>query len=92
MERKGLRRRIPAEVLDEPMPTLPLVEIAGNTRVLVENHMGITQYGCDSIRIKVKYGAICVEGSNLELTQMTRGQLVICGCIEAVRLYRGESL
>lgn len=91
MERKGLKRLIPADVMDEPLPTLPLVEIAGNSRVLVENHRGVSEYGCNVIRVKVKFGSICVEGSGLELAQMTKGQLVICGCIEKVLLCREEN-
>ena len=92
MERKGLRGWIPVDVMDEPMPMLPLVEIAGRGRVVVEDQRGVAGYGCNCIRIKVKFGCICVEGSNLELSQMTKGQLVICGCIEAVRLFGEGSI
>lgn len=34
-----------ADLQDEPLPGLPLVEIAGDCRVLVERHMGVTEYG-----------------------------------------------
>lgn len=86
MDKKGIKGLIPISVMDEPMPNLPLVEIAGNRRVLVENHRGVTEYGCNCIRIKVNDGTVCVDGSCLELCQMTREQLIICGQIESVRL------
>lgn len=86
MDRMSFLGRLTAEMLDEPSPTLPLVEIAGYTRVLIENHRGVTEYGCSCIRVKVKFGSICVEGSGLVLSQMTKGQLVISGNVEGVRL------
>ena len=78
-----------ADLPDEPVPGQPLVEIVGHRRVLIENHLGVTQYGCDSIRVRVKYGAVCVSGQRLELSRMSRGQLVITGCIDGVNLLRG---
>ena len=68
----------------EPLPGLPLIEIAGDCRVLIERHMGVIGYDCDTIRVKVKYGQICVHGSNLELTQMSKFTLVIHGKIHSV--------
>jgi sporulation protein YqfC len=76
---------------DEPIPGQPLVEIAGNSRVLVEHHMGVTEYGENHIRVKVKFGSVCVCGSKLELARMIKGQLVITGCIECVKLDRRQA-
>lgn len=73
----------------EPIPGQTLVELCGTGRVLIEHHKGVTEYGESLIRVKVKFGSICVMGSSLELKHMTRGQLVISGCIECVRLERG---
>ncbi len=41
---------------------LPLTEIAGDRRVLIENHLGITEYGPEKIQVRVRFGAICVQG------------------------------
>ena len=79
-----------ADLQDEPIPGIPLVEIAGDGRVLIENHKGVVEYGTNTIRVKVKYGHICICGSGLELRRMTRGQLIICGRIDAVQLIRGH--
>lgn len=68
------------------VPGVPVVEIAGRSRVLIENHHGIIEYGCCEIRAKVKFGCICVRGSKLELAKMSKQQLVICGCIDEIRL------
>ncbi len=78
-----------ADLPDEPIPGRPLVEIIDNSRVLIENHNGVNEYGHNLIRIKVKFGSICVCGSNLELVRMTKGQLIISGLIEGVQLCRG---
>lgn len=75
-----------ADLQDEPLPVLPLVEIVGNCRVLIERHMGITEYGKERIRIKVKNGFVCVCGSELELTKMTKHQLIIRGTIFSVNI------
>lgn len=75
----------------EPVPGLPLVEIAGQGRVLIENHRGVCGYGRDQICIRVKYGQIAVRGCGLELARMTKEQLVITGQIESVNLIRRVS-
>ena len=72
----------------EPVPGLPLVEITGFRRVLIENHRGVIGYSRDTIRIRVNYGEIEVSGSCLELNHMSREVLVITGSIACVNLYR----
>ena len=79
-----------ADLLDEPIPGLPLVEIMGCQRVLIENHRGICQYSDDLVRIHVKYGVISVHGQHLVLTRMTKEQLVVSGTIQGVTLDRGS--
>lgn len=74
---------------DEPIPGKPLVEIMDRSRVLIENHCGVCEYGGNLIRVKTKSGSICVCGSGLELARMTKGQLVITGQVESVQLCRG---
>lgn len=66
----------------------PIVEIAGDSRVLIENHFGIMGYSAEQIQVKVKYGCVCVCGCGLEVLRMTREQLVIHGRIQGVRIQR----
>jgi sporulation protein YqfC len=91
MEKQGRfleRLTMAADLPDEAIPGLPLVEISGCGRVLVENHFGVTEYGRDRIRVRVKFGDVCVCGSCLELSRMTKGQLIIRGKIESISLNR----
>lgn len=77
-----------ADLSDEHLPGVPIIEIAGDRRVLIEHHCGVSEYSCEDICVNVKYGAINVKGSKLELTRITRQHLVITGCIESVKLIR----
>lgn len=67
---------------------LPLVEIAGDKRILVENHLGVVGYSTEEIQIKVSYGVLCITGCGLKFTQIQREQLVINGRIDTVMLLR----
>ncbi len=86
IERLSDRADLPTMAL----PGLPLVELAGENRILVENHGGITEYGPCRIRVRVRFGQICISGQGLLLTKMTREQLVISGKIDAVTLTRRD--
>lgn len=77
-----------ADLTTEPLPGQPIVEIAGDRRVLIENHFGVKEYSRERITVKVKYGFVSVCGCGLELMRMTREQLVICGRIDGVTLQR----
>ena len=72
----------------EPLPGQPIVEIAGDRRVLIENHFGVKEYSRERIGVKVKYGVVTVCGCGLELIRMTKEQLVISGRIDGVTLAR----
>lgn len=80
-----------ADLPCEPIPGVPLVELLGDQRVLIENHNGVSAYGRNEICVKVKYGTISIQGDKLEFVRMTGKQLVITGCIYSVSLRRGAS-
>ena len=73
----------------EAIPGQALVEILGDKRVLIENHCGVTKYSETAICVKVKFGQIEVRGCGLRLIKMTKEQIVICGRIDAIGLFRG---
>lgn len=77
-----------ADLAAEPLPGQPIVEIAGDRRVLIENHFGVKEYGSQRITVKVKFGCVCICGCGLELQRMTKEQLVICGRIDCVTVQR----
>lgn len=77
---------LPGEIL----PGQSLIELAGDGRVLIENHGGVTEYSRCRIGAGVSFGQVVVCGDHLELAQMTRQQLVIVGKISSVTLVKGR--
>ncbi|MBQ7129913.1 MAG: sporulation protein [Oscillospiraceae bacterium] len=75
----------------EAIPGQPLVEIAGDSRVLIEQHRGVREYSRERIGVNVKFGVVQVCGSCLELRRMTREQLVIRGKIDGISLLRRKN-
>jgi len=75
-----------ADLATEPRPGVPLVELAGDERVLIENHHGVTQYSPDEICVRVCYGNVLVTGNRLEIAYMSKERLIITGVIECLRL------
>ena len=72
----------------ESLQRMPIVELAGDGRVLIENHRGVVEYGSEKICVKVRYGFVCVCGLEMELARMTKDQLVITGKIGSVTIQR----
>lgn len=70
----------------ELLPGVPIIEICDQERVLIENHRGIIGYGCNEVRVKVRYGCVCVCGHQLKLMRMSKTKLVITGKICGVTL------
>ncbi len=79
---------IKAGLPGEPCPGIPVIEILGEHRVLVENHFGVSAYNRCNIQILVKFGSVCVTGSGLCLSSMTKSQIIITGCITGVSLIK----
>lgn len=74
----------------ELLPTVPIVELAGSHRVLVENHLGVIQYSTEKIGIKMKYGQMQICGCGLTLEQMTKVKLIVTGRIDGICLLRRD--
>ncbi len=79
-----------ADLPGESLPGEPVVELYGDNRVLIEHHGGITEYGPEKIQVRVRYGAVCICGSQLRLCRMQGPQLVILGKIQSVNILRGR--
>jgi len=71
-----------------PIIQQPLIEMCGNQRVLIENHLGILRYESSDIHIKVSFGYVCVKGDGMRIARMCRGKLIISGSIDSVVLHR----
>ena len=76
------------DIHSQPLPGIPLVELAGERRVLIENHQGVLEYTSRRIGVRVKFGSVVILGDCLELCHMTRQKLVIYGTIQSVTLER----
>lgn len=72
-----------------PINRMPLAEIIGNHRVLMENHLGICEYGDCCIVVATSLGRAIIEGEDLQIMQLDREKLVIIGKIAALRLTVG---
>ena len=78
------------DVISESAPGMPLAELVGDGRVLIENHHGVTEYGEDRISIRVQYGHLRVSGENMALHCVKKHQLIICGTIHKLEIVRKE--
>lgn len=72
----------------QSLPGKTIVELAGDNRVLIENHFGVKAYSREKIIVNVKYGWVNVCGCGLEMMRMSKEQLVIRGKIEAISIQR----
>ena len=77
-----------ADLYGESLPGVPVVELAGDRRVLVERHRGVTEYSNERICVRLNFGILCICGCALELTRMTKEQLVISGRIDGIQIQR----
>lgn len=76
------------DLAGESLPGMTVAELAGDARVLIEGHKGVTEYCRERVTVKVGYGLLTITGCGLELRQMSRQQLVISGRIDAIQLRR----
>lgn len=92
------RKRIFESVIDSSQldpavqPKLPVIEIAGDKRMIIENHKAVIGYSTGEVVVKVKYGRILIKGCGLQLARLGKEQLVVTGRIDCVMLCReGQS-
>ena len=78
----GDKLDLPAEAISNT----PYVELRGNRSVSIENHRGILVYDGEEIKINVKRGVICVQGSNLTIGGMNRRRIEVRGNIRSIVL------
>ena len=71
---------------ENALSMLPIVELVGQKRLLIENHQGVLSYAPKEIKIKVSYGCVVIEGNDLQLMEMSRVKLAICGRIEGLQI------
>ena len=72
----------------EPIPGSAVLELLGDSRILMEHHRGIVQYSPREITVTVPFGRVILCGEGLTLTRMTGQQLIISGSVREIRLLR----
>ncbi len=72
----------------ESVPGQPIVEIAGQKRVLIECHRGVLAYSRECIQVAVAYGSVRICGCGLEMIHMSKEKLIIYGSIDSLHLLR----
>lgn len=74
----------------ELLPGMPILEFAGHSRAVIENHSGVTEYADDYIGVRVSFGRVILRGANLRITRMQKKLLVVVGRIEYVEFERKD--
>ncbi len=78
-----------AEVFDVPgQPALgvPRVTVTGHSRVHIENHRGLIEYGPEIIGVSAGDMTVRLRGRRLEISAMSDMELVVTGDISGVDL------
>ena len=73
---------------DECLPGRPVVELFDDNRLLIENHKKIMIYEQEQICVAVRYGILCILGSNLRLRKISGKKLLITGKIDRLEIQR----
>ena len=84
MERLALK----AQMEEELLPGQSVVELLGDSRVLVEQHKGVTVFGGEQICIRLKFGILQICGSQLQVEKMSSDFLVVTGKIDSLKILR----
>ena len=67
----------------------PLLTLDGDLQLMVERHLGITEYGEQQICIAAKTFTIQIQGERMRLIAMDKDCIRVRGCIFSIRyLYR----
>lgn len=70
------------------VPSVPLIEIIADRRVLIENHRGVYRYTREQICVHTVSGMVRIDGQKLFLERMSHDQLIIVGKIDGVSICR----
>ena len=85
------RGKLP-ELLDLPdqtLPGVPIIEIYGDRRVLIEGCCTVIQYGGSCIKLRNSCGVVCVCGCGLKMAELSYEKMIITGKIESISFPRG---
>ena len=64
------------------MPGLPILELFGTSRLLIENHISVVEYSNSMICIKMPDAYVKISGKELLLSKLAAESLVVTGDID----------
>lgn len=67
------------------------VELIGFSRISVERHKGIVEYGDEAVTVALEQGKIRITGKALTITLMNHEYIVVRGRLRGVELTPGEA-
>ena len=76
-------------VPDQTLPGVPIIEIYGDRRVLIEGRCNVIQYEINCIRLRNACGDVRILGCGLCMAELSRHRMIITGRIESVSICRG---
>lgn len=74
------------ELEPDILPGLPVIELFGNQRLIIENYLRVTDYSAEQIYIALSFGHLQIYGSNLLLARLAQDKLVVTGRIQKLSL------
>ena len=89
--REKLWGKLP-ELLDLPdqaLPGVPIIEVYGDRRVLVEGRCAVTRYDNECVQLRNSCGCISVSGCGLQMAELSYNRMIITGTICNISISRG---
>ncbi|WP_258360267.1 sporulation protein YqfC [Moorella sulfitireducens] len=63
---------------------LPRLTLVGNSRLVVENHRGISEYRPDLVRLKLSTGELAIKGTGILLREIRPDAIALEGTIQSL--------
>ncbi len=78
-----------AEIFELPyqaLPEVPLILIAGDGRLYLENHGGLLEYRDDYLKIRISRGKLILQGENFVIEDLKQKELLISGQLKSLQI------
>ncbi len=86
VSKRGIREKF-TEMLELPKELIlntPRMTMVGNRDIMIENHKGILEFGCERVRINTGTGTVKISGSGLLIKEITSEDIIISGSIDSI--------
>ncbi|GEA16477.1 MAG: hypothetical protein PWR22_434 [Moorella sp. (in: firmicutes)] len=88
MDRARRLEKAVTEYLELPADAvldLPRLTLVGNSRLVVENHRGISEYQPDLVRLRLSTGELEIKGTGIILREIKPDAIALEGTIQSLR-------